>query len=128
MLLLLSGAGLPYPSLVRALLGVGLILMFIGQGLRIFCLSPSLGPLVLMFFRMVSDVLRWCQLVSVVLVGFGAAFYTLFKARTLYSLQPYHLNALSVCLFRELCVSTLTPNDVGALATTIGTLPLLSAL
>ena len=68
-----------HTELTRGLLGFGLISMYLAQGLRVFSLSPSLGPLVLMFFRMIQDVLRWLLLLSVVLVGFSAAFHTVFK-------------------------------------------------
>ena len=63
----------------QAMLAVGVLLMWSAHGLRLLSLHVDVGPLVLMFFKMVGDVSRWLALVSVSLLSFAAAFFTLFK-------------------------------------------------
>ena len=47
--------------------------------LRLLALSPSLGPLVYMGFKMVGDVAKWLVLVLAILLAFAAAFSVLLR-------------------------------------------------
>jgi len=55
----------------------GCALLFASQGFRLLSLSPSLGPLTLMLFKMINDVLLWLCLLGVVAVSAASAFIVL---------------------------------------------------
>jgi len=67
--------------LSHVMLSLGVLLMWTAQGLRLIQLSPDLGPMVLMFFKMIRDVCRWLMLVAVLVLAFAAAFRTIFNVK-----------------------------------------------
>eukprot|EP00326_Haptolina_ericina_P000384 CAMPEP_0181223756 /NCGR_PEP_ID=MMETSP1096-20121128/30727_1 /TAXON_ID=156174 ORGANISM="Chrysochromulina ericina, Strain CCMP281" /NCGR_SAMPLE_ID=MMETSP1096 /ASSEMBLY_ACC=CAM_ASM_000453 /LENGTH=579 /DNA_ID=CAMNT_0023316721 /DNA_START=1 /DNA_END=1740 /DNA_ORIENTATION=+ len=78
-LLLLQRGGAVAEALSRACLGVALAFMLLKTMLRLLSLSQRMGPLVLMLFRMVNDMVKWLCLLAVMLLAFGACFHALFE-------------------------------------------------
>eukprot|EP00966_Prymnesium_polylepis_P203005 4703462-Prymnesium_polylepis.1 len=51
--------------------------------LRLLTIEPNFGPLVLMVFKMVIDMVKWIVLMCVVLLGFAASLFVMFKGADL---------------------------------------------
>ena len=67
------------PTRMEGLLAMAVALLWMSGGLGLIRLVSSLGPLVLMLFKMLWDVSQWLMLVVVVLFGFAASLYVVFK-------------------------------------------------
>ena len=66
--------------IVQELFAFSLMGLWFGTGLQVAALLPEIGPLVKMGQTMVRDVLFWLVLLSVAVVGFSAASFTLHKS------------------------------------------------
>ena len=78
------------------LLGVGLVVILLSQGLRLLSTSPNFGPLVLMVVAMAADVVRWLVVMGVILLSFAVGFTTLFKSFSTFF--AFSCNSLSIFL------------------------------
>lgn len=67
------------PTRMEGLLAIAVALLWMSGGLGLIRLVSSLGPLVLMLFKMLGDVSQWLMLVVVILFGFAASLYVVFK-------------------------------------------------
>ena len=65
----------------KVLLAAALLLLWSAQTLRLLSMLPDVGPLVLMFFKMLRDVVLWLVLVGALVLAFAASFHTIFKVR-----------------------------------------------
>ena len=63
----------------KVLLAAALLLLWSAQTLRLLSMLPDIGPLVLMFFKMLRDVVMWLVLVGALVLAFAASFHTIFK-------------------------------------------------
>ena len=65
--------------IAQALLAPAIGGLWMGTGLHFVTLFPSLAPLVRMQEHMLVDVFKWLALLSVAVIGFSAASYTMYK-------------------------------------------------
>lgn len=60
-------------------MSVSLGLLTVVQVARVFLISSSLGPLVLMIYRMISDMTKWLQLLALVVLAFGLTLHSMLR-------------------------------------------------
>jgi hypothetical protein len=81
--------------IAQALTALALVGLWMGTGLHFVSLVPALGPLVRMQEYMVSDVFDWLVLLTVAVLGFSAASFSMHKG---YDHSPSGADDLDGCL------------------------------
>ena len=76
LLLMLAGGN---ADLAQSFLATALVLMTLAQGLRLLMALPAYGPLVLIFLRMLRDVVSFAVLQSAVILAFAVGTHKLFN-------------------------------------------------